>query len=80
LDGITTLKFKRSISSSDEVRFQRLFFWFMDCGNPITSKIMMDWKIQTDLTRVTTIQYDAVGKVLDCFYTSEEAWIFKPLD
>ena len=26
LDGIATLKFKRSISSSDEVRFQRLFF------------------------------------------------------
>ena len=30
LDGITTLKFKRSISSSDEVRFHRLLFWFMD--------------------------------------------------
>ena len=26
LDGVTTLKIKRSISSSDEVRFQRLFF------------------------------------------------------
>lgn len=26
LDGVTTLKFKRSISSSDEVRFHRLFF------------------------------------------------------
>ena len=30
LDGITTLKFKRSISSLDEVRFHRLLFWFMD--------------------------------------------------
>ena len=26
LDGVTTLKFKRSISSSDEVRFHRLLF------------------------------------------------------
>ena len=43
----------------------------------MTSK-MVDWKIQTDLTRVKTIQYDAVGGVLDCFYTSEEAWIFNP--
>ena len=33
-------------------------------------------KMQTDLTRVKTIQYDAVGGVLDCFYKSEEAWIF----
>ena len=31
-----------------------------DCGNPITSKIV-DWKIQTDLTRVKTIQYNTVG-------------------
>ena len=30
---------------------------------------MLDWKIQLDLTHVKTIQYDAVGRVLDCFYT-----------
>ena len=28
--------------------------------------------------RVKTIQDDAVGTVFDCFYTSEEAWIFNP--
>ena len=49
----------------------------LDCGNPMTSK-KVDWKIQTDLTLIKTIQYDAIGKVLDCFYTSGEAWIFNP--
>ena len=40
---------------------------------------MVDQKIQTaNLMRVKTIQYDAIGGVLDCFYTSEEAWIFNP--
>ena len=43
----------------------------------MTSK-MVDWKIHTDLTGVKTIQYDAVGGVLDCSYTSEEAWIINP--
>ena len=28
--------------------------------------------------RVKTIQDDAVGGVLDCFYTSEKVWIFNP--
>ena len=28
--------------------------------------------------RVKAIQYDTVGGVLDCFYTSEEAWILNP--
>ena len=51
---------------------------FEECGNPMTSKIV-DWKIQTNLTHVKTIQYDAVGGILDCFYTCEEAWIFNPL-
>ena len=37
------------------------------------TRTYMDWKIQTDLTCVKTIQYDAVGGVLDCFYTCEEA-------
>ena len=46
-----------------------------DCGNPMTSK-MVDWKIQTDLTSVIAIQYDAVAEFLDCFYTSRKAWIF----
>ena len=51
-----------------------------DCGNPMTSK-MVDWKIQTDLTSVKAIQYDAVAEFLDCFYTSRKAWIFnQPLD
>ena len=57
-----------------------------DCGNPMTSK-MVDWKIQTDHTCVKTIQYDAVGGVLDCFYTSDnwvgldfQSTIFKPLN
>jgi hypothetical protein len=27
---------------------------------------MVGWKIQTDLMRVTTIQYDAAVGVLDC--------------
>ena len=45
---------------------QGLYFIEPDCGNPVTSK-MVDWKIQTDLTRVKTIQYDAIGGVLDCF-------------
>ena len=44
----------------------------------MTSK-MVDFSIQTDLMNVKTIQYDAVVGVLDCFYTSEEAWIFNPL-
>ena len=48
-----------------------------DCGNPMTSK-MVDWKIHTNLRPIKTIQYDAVGGVLDCFYTSEEDWIFNP--
>ena len=39
---------------------------------------MFDLEIQHDLTRVKTIQYDSVSGVLDCFYTSEEAWIFDP--
>ena len=39
---------------------------------------MLDMKIQPGLTCVKTIQDDAVGGVLDCFYTSEEAWIFNP--
>ena len=43
----------------------------------MTSK-MLDCKIQPNLTRVKTIQYDAVDGVLDCFYTSEVAWIFNP--
>ena len=47
----------------------------LDCSNPRTSK-MLDGKIQTDLTHVKTIQYDTVGRVLDCFYTNEEAWFF----
>ena len=47
------------------------------CGNPMTSK-MVDWKIQTDFTRVKTIQYDAVVGVLDWFYKSDEVWIFNP--
>ena len=34
----------------------------VDCGNPMTSK-MVDWKIQTNLTRVKSIQYDAVGEL-----------------
>ena len=38
----------------------------------MTSK-MLDWKIQPDFMRVKTIQYDAIGRVLDCVYTSEEA-------
>ena len=60
----------------------------LHCGNPMTSKMvnygnpmtskMVDAKILTDLMRVKTIQYDVVGGVLDCFYTSEEAWIFNP--
>ena len=54
---------------------QDTFIFSTDCGNPMSSKIV-NWKIQTDLTHVKTIQYDAVGKVLDCFYTSEEACIF----
>jgi hypothetical protein len=37
----------------------------------MTSK-MVGWKIQSDLTRVKTIQYFTIGQVLDCFYTSEE--------
>ena len=41
----------------------------IDWSNPMTSN-MLDRKIQSDLTRVKTIQYDAVGGVLDCFYTS----------
>ena len=53
----------------------RLDFWIVHCGNPMTLK-MVDRKIQTDLTRVKTIQNSAYGIVLDCFYTSEEAWIF----
>ena len=33
--------------------------------------------MQLDLILVKTIQYDVVGGILDCFYTSgEEAWIF----
>ena len=44
---------------------------------PMTSKIV-DWKIQTDLTHVKPIQYDAVGGLLDCFYTIQEAWIINP--
>ncbi len=64
--------------------FNSCIFVNIYCGNPMTSKLV-DWKIHTDLTRVKTIQYDAVGGVLDCVYTSEEAWIFiptflKPLD
>ena len=43
----------------------------------VTSKIVV-WKLQTNLTHVETIQYDTVGGVLDCLYTSEEAWIFNP--
>lgn len=39
---------------------------------------MVDLKIQTDLTRVKTIQLDTVSGVLDYFYTSEEKWIFNP--
>jgi hypothetical protein len=38
----------------------------------MTSK-MVDLKILTDLTRVKTIQYNAIGGVMDCYYTSEEA-------
>ena len=43
----------------------------------MTSKIV-DWKIQTDLAHVKTIQYDAVDGVLDFFYTSEEDGFFNP--
>ena len=32
-------------------------------------------KNPTDLTRVKTNQYKAVCNVLDCFDTSEEAWL-----
>ena len=35
-----------------------------DCGNPMTSK-MVDWKMQTDLTSIKSMQYAALGKVLD---------------
>ena len=32
-------------------------------------------KSKPDLTRIKIIQHNSVGGVLDCFYTSEEAWI-----
>ena len=34
----------------------------------MTSK-MLDWKIQTDLTHVKTIQNNALGGAMDCLYT-----------
>ena len=40
---------------------------------------MVGSKIQTNLMGVETIQNDAVGKVLDLSYTSEEACIFNLL-
>ena len=36
----------------------------------MTSK-MLHWKIQPNLMCVKTIQDDAVGRVFDCFYTSD---------
>ena len=44
---------------------------FIDWSNPMNSN-MLDRKIQPDLTHVKTIQYDAIGGVLDWSYTSEE--------
>ena len=41
-------------------------YYVKECGNQMTSK-MVDWKIQTDLTHVKTIQYYAVGGILDFF-------------
>ena len=43
----------------------------LDWENPIIPK-MLDWKIQTAKTSVKIIQYDTIGRVLDCFNTSEE--------
>ena len=35
---------------------------------------MVDWEIPTHLRHVKTIENSTNGVVLDCFYTSEEAW------
>ena len=41
----------------DCIVHNRKFGWkFIECGNPMTSK-MVDWKIQTDLIHVKTIQW-----------------------
>ena len=49
--------------------------------NPFFTKVIYPnyYKTQMNLYFfVNTIQHDAIGGVLDCFYTSEEAWIFNP--
>ena len=41
---------------------------------------LQKWWIEKSkpISRMKTIQYDALCGVFDCFYTSEEAWIFNP--
>ena len=48
-----------------KIRYGILLLIILEWGNPMTWKVL-DWKIQYDLTSGKTIQYEAVGRVLDC--------------